>query len=285
MKILDRTGSKIGNWDVLKKINITGKSEYLCKCSCGKEKIFSSAHIYKISKCKDCESKEKILKHVGKKHGKLTCIGITDDKPHRKLIILCECGVKYTMKGVSQLNRSYSCKSCAGGYYPGLEINGIIILERVDNRIWRMKCHCGKIYEKIPNHDRGKFYDCGCVTKKKWSTEAEKKIGMKCGFLTVKKVLPSENGHLQLLVKCKCGTKLKINNGHEFKSYSCGCYKPISLPKGEKANSATLKNCEVISMRQFYEKGIYSEKELSEMFNKKPEYIRRILKKQIWKYV
>ncbi len=286
MKIFDHTGEKVGLWNIVKKLNESqrGTSIYLAKCACGHEKVASFDKISRTKSCISCASKQKSLAHIGKKNGRLTCIGLTDDR-HRRLIIRCECGLEYTMKGINQLTTSSKCKSCSRGFYPGLIIEGITMIERVASRTWKMKCHCGKIYEKVPNYDHGKFYDCGCVAKNKYLSEAEKKIGLKLGYLTVMKVLPSENSHLQLLLKCKCGKTITRSNGHEFKGYSCGCASFTAMPKGEKHVKATLKNCDIISMRELYESGVYTEMELAEIHGKPKEYIRRIIRKQIWKHV
>lgn len=286
MKIFDYTGKTIGDWYFIEKINSSGTSKYLCKCisGCGKEKIISSQKIYRDSKCAECESKKNFSLHLDKKHGKLTCVGFTEANPHRRLIVSCECGMKYKMK-TNQFSRTSCCHKCRNGFIPGMILNGVTLLERIKGTLWKMQCHCGKIIEKRASLSKNRLATCGCDYKNKLLHEAEKKIGKKHGFLTVKKVLKNEKGRIRLLIKCKCKKTFEVDNGHEFKNYSCGCYKPISLPKGEKAFKATLKNCEVISMREFYKKNIYSIEELAEMFKKSKHYINRIVKYKIWKHV
>ena len=164
------------------------------------------------------------------------------------------------------------------GFHPGKRMGHCVLIENMGNRRWRKKCDCGTIFIGSCNKS-----DCGCVYKKRTLEEAQKKIGLKYHFLTVKKIVGNEKGHIQLLIKCKCGKEFIRNNGHEFKSRSCGC--ALSVPVGDKANNASLKNCEVISMREFYESKLYSLAELSVIFNKSQNYIFRIVKRHIWKHI
>ena len=274
MKINDHTGNIIGSWTVIEKIEVPGNHSYLCRCKCGKEHTFSTKRINRITKCKDCIAQDHLSQFIGITHGRITCIGLGTKG---KLNVTCACGSNYDLKPYD-FHKSESCTDCKHGYYPGNIINGCELIKRIKGKIWEKKCICGKIFQAISSK-----INCGCVNKNKLYNEAKKKIGHKYGYLKVVKIAGNENGHIQLLLKCKCGNTIIRNNGHEFKGYSCGCF--TNLPVGERSNSATLKDSEVISMRELFSSGLYSKEQLSEMFNKPVGYISRIIARDIWKHV
>ncbi len=55
--IKDYTGMKFGKWIVIKKIYIKNRRQcYLLRCECGNERIKSSAHIKRSSRCLKCHN-------------------------------------------------------------------------------------------------------------------------------------------------------------------------------------------------------------------------------------
>ena len=277
MKILDHTGRKIGTWTVVEIVKSLRRKTYLLRCDCGNEKTASSSHITRNIPCQACKTKIDHDSHIGEKNGKITCLGYDRKNNRPGFLIQCDCGKKYHVRGYYQFLLTSSCKSCRNGYHPGKRVGNSILLEPLQNRNWKRKCDCGTIFIAPM-----RLKDCGCFYKKKLLLEATAKIGKKYHFLTVKTILRNENGHNLLLIKCKCGKEFIRPNGHEFKSRSCGC--ELTVPVGEKANKATLKNCEVRSIRELNATGLYTQEQLAEMFKKSKGYISRIIRKKIWKH-
>ena len=278
MRIYDHTGKKYGTWTVIKLIREEGRKYYLIRCECGDQKTVSSGHILRPFICRLCNVKNAHNAHKGEKNGRMTCLGYAKVKKGHGYLILCDCGRQYTVDNYAQFSKNYSCKACCKGIYPGKRIGYSIVIRRTQRRVWEKKCDCGTIFTGRPSKT-----NCGCITTSHYLTEARKKIGLKFHKLTIKGIARKNHGHIQLLIKCKCGNEFIRNNGHEFKSKSCGC--SHAAPRGEKASGATLKNCEVISMRELYEAGVYSIKEISNMLNKTENYTSRILLRDIWKHI
>lgn len=280
MKIFNHIGEKIGEWSVIDGVKIEGVYKYILQCSCGNKKFTTSSHFFRAtaSPCSQCTSKKCIENKIGEKNGRLTIIAYKKFYKRHGILVLCKCGNKIEMKNYKQFLKQKSCFLCKFGYFPGKEVNGITLIRRIKGTIWEKKCFCGKIFTGY-----ARKIHCGCKTINKYDNLAIKKIGLKYENLTVKKVLPRKNSHIQLLVKCKCGNKMICDNGHEFRSKSCGCV--TNVPVGEQHSNATLKNCEVVSIRELYKSGAYTLEEISSMFDKKKNYISKIINGSIWKHV
>lgn len=254
------------------------QKKYLCRCDCGNERTTDSRHITRDSTCEKCKPIIQNNTHIGEKHGRLTCLGYQYTKNRHGLKVRCDCGRELNISCYSTFLKTSSCKSCSRGFFPGKRTGNATLLENLHNRYWKKLCDCGTIFI---GGTRKK--DCGCFVKKKIIEGALKKVGTKFHSLTVKSIASYKEGHVQLLIKCKCGNQFIRNNGHEFKSRSCGC--ELHVPVGEKASNATMKNCEVISIRELHNSGLYSLEQLANMFNKHRSYIRRIILRQVWKHI
>ena len=255
-----------------------GKKMYEYKCDCGKQRTTSSKHVTRLVTCPNCSAQKLHDSHKGEKHGRMTCLGYSPVKKGHGYLIQCECGKRYTINDYKQFLITSSCKSCSKGVYPGKKSGLITFIKNMHNRSWKMECECGTVFIGATRRR-----DCGCVAKKKILDLAQTKVGRKYHYLTVKEIHSHEDGHIKLLVKCKCGNQFIRHNGHEFKGRSCGC--EFVVPVGEKASKAILKNYEVISMRELHDSGLYSIQQLSTMFKKKEHYIWRIVNRKIWKHV
>lgn len=278
MKVYNHVGKRIGPWNVISMFHENGKKKYVCRCEDGHEKVVNSYHITRIIPCVKCKLKQEKNKHLGERHHRLKCVGfISDAKGHTKYLIKCDCGKEIEMK-LNQFKKTSSCKSCSKGFYSGKRVGKSILIERHSHRLWKKHCDCGKFFIGVARKP-----NCGCIAKNKITNRALLKLGKKYEYLTVKSIFKNHNGHTQFLMHCKCGKEFVRNNGHEFKSKSCGC--KLNVPVGEKANKATLKNCEVISIRELYNSGTYTMKQLSDMFKKSENYIYRIIHRKIWKYI
>jgi hypothetical protein len=281
MKIFDRTGQKIRSWTVIKIVSQERRKIYLVRCECGTEKTINSGHISRLLTCQACNGRNIKAEHdarKGERNGKLTCLGHAMCGARHGYLIQCDCGTQYIVNCYSQFKKTASCFSCKRGYYPGLKIGNCTLIKRIKGTYWEKKCECGTVFLGYPRKT-----NCGCLFQKRNLAEAENKIGLKYKMLTVKSIMGKKDGHIQLLIKCKCGNEFIRNNGHEFKSESCGCL--LKSPVGEKASKATLRNCEVASIREFHQAGTYTLEQLADMFKKSKGYITRIIKKEIWKHV
>lgn len=279
MRIYDHTGKKYGSWTVISMSYAIGNKTYTCKCDCGKERFVNSRRITRELICHNCKTIQNHNSHSGEKHGNVTCLGYSKAKSNRHgFSIKCDCENIFTVDSYSQFLNISSCFKCRMGNYPGKRSGNSILIEHINNRKWKKRCDCGTIFI-----GESKKKNCGCIAKKKVLEAAKMKIGKKYHYLTVKSIFSNKNRHIQLLIRCKCGKEFIRNNGHEFKSRSCGC--ELTVPVGEKSNKATLKNCEVLSIRELYASGIYSIGQLSLMFNKKEHYLMRIIRRQIWKHI
>lgn len=278
MRIYDHTGEKIDTWTVIRIIPDRPQKTYLFRCECGKEREVSSRHIYRKSGCKFCIGKKTVEDHLGERSGKITCIGHVHQKRRHKLLVKCDCGTSYIIDSYHQFLRTHCCESCRHGFSPGKENGNCVLIKRMNGRIWEKNCFCGNIF-----YGDSRKKHCGCQLIEKSINKAKNKIGLKFYNLKVIAIDGFKKGRLFLKVQCKCGKILSIINGHEFKSKSCGCY--FGIPVGENSAKATLTDTEVKTIRELYETGLYSEEELAKIINKEKHYVRRILKRQIWKHV
>ena len=278
MRIYNHIGEKIGTWTVVSIIPDRPKKTYLFKCECGKEKEVSSAKVYRKAECKFCIGKKSVEAHLGERNGKITCIGHVHKNRRHGFLVKCDCGISYPVFSYHQFLRTQCCESCRHGFYPGKKTGNCVLIKRADGRQWEKKCNCGNIFIA----DSRKT-NCGCQIQERKINKAKAKIGLKLNYLKVIGIEAYKDKHIYLKVKCKCGKILSIMNGHEFKSKSCGCY--LGTPVGEKSSKATLTDVEISSIRELFATGLYSEEELARMIHKSKYYVRRILKRQIWKHI
>ena len=281
MRSFDHTGKTIGDWTVGEKSLKNGRSTYLLKCQRGHEKNVSTQHFFSHQRCQECVKIETVKKHesrIGERSGKLTIVSVEREGRRIKYVVRCECGKTYSINCYWQFTRSKSCKACSKGSWPGKVIGNCKMIKKVSRYQWEKECKCGNIFVGASLKT-----DCGCVRKKKLLDEAQKKVGMTYQNLTIEKISGFQDGHISFLMRCKCGKAFVMLNGHEFKNKSCGCV--TNLPTGENASKASLKNFEVIAMRELYDSGLYTIDQLSAMYKKKSNYILRIVKKHIWKHV
>jgi len=278
MRIYDHTGERHGTWTITGIEPGINPKTYRYKCDCGNEKLVPSRKVFRKAICLKCQSKIHYDKYKGERNGIISCLGHKYDGKRHGLAVRCDCGHEYWVGSYHQFIRTSSCKSCAHGFYPGKRVGCTTLIENMHNRLWKKKCDCGNIFISKASKP-----DCGCIAITKRIREAEKKIGKKYHYLTVKKIIGNKNGHILLLIRCKCGKEFTRHNGHEFKSRSCGCELVVAV--GEKASKATLKNCEVISIRELHASGLYTVNQLATMFNKPTNYLRRIIGRFIWKHV
>lgn len=260
------------------------KFKFICKCECGYERKVLTNNLNKVM-CRYCSVVNKYKNLIGTKKGKLILIDICMNGLACKFKVKCNCGNIYHMKPYL-FTHAKSCCKCRKGYSIGHVFpNGITLVEYLGDKLYKMKCHCGVLYNSVIRSHNGKQIDCGCTNKNKILEKAKEKIGEIYGHLKVTKLLGNLDGHYIYEMKCKCGNKILKRGGHFNKSKSCGCLLKENLPVGENAKNAKLKDIDVKSARDMYESGNYSIEELSSIINVDKNYLKRILKKDIWKNV
>lgn len=278
----NRIGEKINAWTIIAYHKESRK--FTGQCKCGFETKKNLCNFKTQQCCQTCKYKDLNEQYIGKKFNKLTVIGSVYTNRSNKLKVKCQCGNEYLLKPY-QLKYTIGCCKCKNGLFPGKIIDGLTLLEYLGDRKYKIKCHCGNIFETTPKKYLGKYVGCGCSKRSLLLEEAQKKVGLIYGNFKVKKVLGILDGNVILELKCKCGNTILRKNGQIYKSKSCGCLDKQSLPKGEKASNAKLKNVEVIAMRELYDSGEYTVPKLMEMYDLPYSYVRRIVTRKIWKNI
>lgn len=65
MKALELTGKRFGNITVIRRADNTkdGKTQWLCRCDCGKEWVVQAGNLKRIKTCRECSFKKPYKKH------------------------------------------------------------------------------------------------------------------------------------------------------------------------------------------------------------------------------
>jgi hypothetical protein len=127
MQALDLKDKVFGNWTVLKRYgSLNNKATWICKCSCGKEKIVIGSNLKNgISKSCGCslntETHTKLIKDrwnkkekikTGDIYGRLTVIEKSDKRKDRCKLWLCKCSCGKIILTTSSKLTSGKKKSC-----------------------------------------------------------------------------------------------------------------------------------------------------------------------------
>ena len=106
-KMTDISGRVFGNWTVIKFEYYKSNYFWLCRCSCGEERIVSRNSLVN-GRSKSCGHPEDI---IGKKFGRLTVISYKDKKNQKSTIdCLCDCGKRVIVYASNV--KSGKTKSC-----------------------------------------------------------------------------------------------------------------------------------------------------------------------------
>lgn len=115
-KVIDLTGLRFGQLTVIKRVenNQYNKSQWLCKCDCGRDKIVVAGDLKSgdVTSC-GCKHYEKttLIDLTNKRYGKL--VVLSKDKSKNGVVFwncLCDCGRTVTVRGASL--RNGSTRSC-----------------------------------------------------------------------------------------------------------------------------------------------------------------------------
>jgi hypothetical protein len=215
MKRLDLSGQKFGRLTVLTFFETrNGKSKWLCRCDCGKEKVVSATDL-KSGNTKSCGClnleraienikgrKRKAIPMIGKRFGKLVVLSeAKSNRREKRYLCQCDCGNKHAVLGTLLRNgkvRSCGCfqketarrhcLSMAGRPSPravdliGQKFEALTVLEKAEKtntgqQKWKCVCECGNIVFPTTAHLRsGHTISCGCLGLKH-ATEAKIKHG------------------------------------------------------------------------------------------------------------
>lgn len=213
--IPDITGQVFGDWTAIEKKMHNGRTHYLCRCVCGKEKLVEQGNLRKGKStgcgCRKAEkvSQSKLQDISGQKFGRLTAIKIDHREPP-KTFWYCECDCGQTkIVDINNLTQGHT-KSC-----------GCLDKENKQN-----------IGQRNLNDLSGQRFN----------------------KLTVLYPTKSKNGHMYFMCKCDCGNKKEISGTHLLSGNtgSCGCSiskgedKIVKILKENNINfiqQYTFKNC------------------------------------------
>jgi hypothetical protein len=189
VNLKDMVGRKYGKLFV---ICYVGTDEWLCACTCGKQKVIKGSNL-RAGRTKSCGClhREKLLFDLtGEKFGNLTVIGFADSSAgfqyknaHWKC--RCDCGKEVVFSSASLRKGSHESCGCskkavqfAVTDLSGLRFGKLVVIAYVGTKsrhsTWLCKCDCGKeVSFNEQSLKNGKVKSCGCLWKK---SEKEKRL-------------------------------------------------------------------------------------------------------------
>lgn len=145
LRTKDLTNQKIGNWQVLSKVNAVGETKYNCKCICGLEKVIAARSLIN-KKSLSCGCVNKIPSLLNRVFNKLTVIDYSEGKYNCK----CNCGNYINVEPYNLVNKIVS--SCGCIKKPNLinqKFNLLTVISlnkeksQTGNQYWNCLCDCG----------------------------------------------------------------------------------------------------------------------------------------------
>ena len=191
-KLIDLTGKRFGRITVLERaddyISPSGHKNvrWKCKCDCGNEFIVKSSRLTggKMTSC-GCEELEKFISEtVGRRFGKLTCIGYS----HKEYGVghffkfKCDCGNEI-IRSISKVRngrvnscgclREENARKAIFKDLTGEKFNYLTVIEYVGQRnkrtMWRCRCDCGnEVIVDTNSLKSGNTTACGCRQSLGW---------------------------------------------------------------------------------------------------------------------
>jgi hypothetical protein len=224
-------GLTFNRWTVLE---YKGNRKWLCRCSCGTEKLVASGQLQNgQSKSCGCLKNERLIDLTGQKFAELTVIEYVGSS---KWKVLCSCGViKITTGQNLREGKIVSCgckKDLIGQIFgewtvisrgrsdiikKGDEITGSVVY-------WNCKCSCGVEREVTTSSLKsGASQSCGHIAAQRHHSTH---VGSVFGFLTVLETYhPGGDNIARAKCQCICGnqTNVSIQGLLGGKVKSCGC--------------------------------------------------------------
>lgn len=191
-RMIDLTGQKFGELTVIKRAEKPSDSKstsvfWLCRCSCGNEKIISS-NVLRQGKARSCGCKtsqllsnSQAIDIIGQRFGHLIVLERAPRPEHCKSAgayykCKCDCGNEKIIMGKSL--RNGRTKSCGCHLSQITDITGQrfghLVVEKLDNNIenrgngamWLCRCDCGNFTSVSYSNLLGGQQSCGCLISK-----------------------------------------------------------------------------------------------------------------------
>lgn len=212
----DLTGKTFNEWTAIKYV---GKSEYLCRCSCGKEQIVRAYSLI-TGRSKSCGHTPdvRIKDLTGQKFGEWTAL---EYRGKGRWLCRCSCGTERVIRSYDLRQGLTHCKNpihsrvYQDGDLTGKRFGEWTVLKYKHGSNWLCRCSCGK-EALVTTHNllHGKSKSCG-------HTKIIDLTGKVFTDLTALKYL----GNGKWLCRCSCGKEIEVygSNLRDGKTTSCGC--------------------------------------------------------------
>jgi hypothetical protein len=216
---------------------------------------------------------------IGDKNSSYEVVDIINVNGRYKYKIKCICGNERFIESClfKKLNK---CVFCEPKSFEGKRNDKLIFLKYIGKSLYNAKCDCGKVCIV-----RKRSKSCGCHILEEYKKKAENLIGKKINMLKINGIDRHENKALWLKAKCKCGNKATIRNGCFEAKKSCGCLQKKQILRGSSVHNSKYKESEISTMKELYLTGLYSKKEICNIFSMNIASLTRILKGKAWKHV
>ena len=212
----DLTGQTFNEWTALK---YEGKSKYLCRCSCGVERVITSYALL-TGRSKSCGHlpDTRIKDLTGQKFGEWTAI---EYRGKARWLCRCSCGTERVIRSYDLRQGLEHCKNPIHnsvyneGNLTGKHFGEWEVLKYAGGGNWLCRCSCGKEALVLTHHlIRGNSRSCG-------HTKIIDLTGKTFGEFKVLKY----TGNGKWLCKCSCGKEAEVfgYNLRNGTSTSCGC--------------------------------------------------------------
>jgi|GEM_PF-4312753 len=256
MEINDIVGQKFFGWTIIEKAtkrSSEGSIQYLCRCSCGIEKLKTKRAVScgTSKQCKLCANKivsltrleENKKRIIGTNIGLWKVIGHVNENNISKYICECPCG-KIRKKSLCMFRKHKGCIKCA----PKKNIKPTLTAYHLE--------------------------------------KAKEKLGKAIGSFRILEISHVAKGQVNYKCKCLfCKKEVTIPAGAIPFRESCGCIRQKNRPRGSLQHFSKLDETDVGAIRSLYESGYYSMTELAKQFSISLTNVSEIINRKSWKHV
>lgn len=309
-------GTKFGKRTLISYFIKNSKPYFTCLCDCGNtgDVQLSQLKLGKGTQCCACSAKDRYKNNpciIGTNINDWVVISeCTEKTKDNNKIFLCRCKCGFISKKTKrQILKTIQCYNCSmkvvgekkqekyTNEYVGTHVGVWKITHRVKKNgvlcfVGVCKCGTEKISDSIYNFKN----TTGCVKccpkhnskslKTYFLKAAEKLVGTSNLYFKIIKVIGSEKGFITFLCKClSCKKQKKMKSTQINTNVSCGCKRYSTLPKGQNHHKAKVSEIEVKSIRELFQSGCYTRKELSKQLNISKSSLCDIINNKIWKHV
>ena len=180
-KLIDLQGQIFGELTVIfRGPNTTdNKTQWYCKCSCGKELLITSKTLRNGATNCGCKKKTTLKDLTGQKFGRLTVLTREGSDKNKKATwnCICDCGKTVIIRGTDLTTGKIKSCGCLKTDILSQDLSGktfgkLTVLKPTDKRIgnsiaWLCQCECGGEILVSTNHlTTGNTQSCGCLVSK-----------------------------------------------------------------------------------------------------------------------